>query len=563
MRRHGDFDILGNRTEHKYTIRQMLRWLWAAWRGNRLQAILNAVIGLLSVGVSLASVWAMQRAIDIAASSYMRHSSQLTPLYWAVALMAVLILCEFALSISRIWIRNILGVKAQNRMQQQMLDRLLRSEWHGKETHHSGDIINRLEFDVNTVVNFLTETLPSTLSTFAMFLGAFCYLFSMDVWLALITVAILPFFILVSRIYVSQMRKFSRRVRNSDSQVQSILQETVQHRMLIKTLESGDAMVDRLGEQQSELRYHVKNRTKFSLLSNLILNTGFSLGYLVAFLWSAVRLFHGTITFGEMTAFLQLVHRIQNPARDITRLAPAFVSVFTAAERLMELEEEPQEEQGEPMRLEPPCGLRLENVSYMYDDGAENVIENMTFDFPPASCTAILGETGAGKTTLVRMLLALVKPTNGTIYIYNKVESHPVTALARCNFVYVPQGNTLLSGTIRDNLLLGNPHATDEQMRSALHQACADFVMELPDGIDTKLAEVGGGLSEGQAQRIAIARALLRNGSIMLFDEATSALDPDTERQLLDNILAGHRKTVIFITHRMAVVDYCDQTLRL
>ena len=543
--------------DSKYTVRQILRWLWRVMQGNRTQATLNAVIGILGVVCSLLMVWAMQRAIDMATG--VRPGS----FYWGVALMGVIIAGEFALGISKVWIKNILGVKAQNRMQQQMLDRLLRAEWRSKDRYHSGDIINRLEQDVQTVVNFITETLPNTLSVVTLFFGAFFYLLRMDVLLAVITVAILPLFIAVSRFYVARMRKYTRRVRNSDSQVQSLLTETVQHRMLIKTLEAGDRMVDRLGDTQTELRQHVRQRTKFSIASNLFVNGGFSLGYLVAFLWGAVRLSARTITFGQMTAFLQLVYRIQGPARDLTRLAPAFVSVFTAAERLMELEESPQEQQGESILMPSPCGVRLCGVTYSYEGDTTPVLSNLSFDFRPGTCTAILGETGAGKTTLVRLILALLRPTQGAVEIYAGQQSQSVSPLHRCNFVYVPQGNTLLSGTIRDNLLMGCPTATDDDLWRVLHLVCGDFVADLPQGLDTVCTEAGGGLSEGQAQRIAIARALLRGRSVMLFDEATSALDPDTERQLLQNVLSDRQKTVIFITHRPAVVDYCDQVLRI
>lgn len=543
--------------ESKFGVRQILRWLWLVLRGNRRQVALNASLGLMGVGCSLLMVWAMQRTIDIAAG--VRSGS----LFGGVAIMGLIIVCEFALNISKVWIKNILGVKAQNRMQQQMLDSLLRAEWRGKDRYHSGDIINRLEQDVQTVVSFVTETLPTTLSTVTLFVGAFFYLMQMDFWLACITVAILPLFILVSRIYVAQMRKYTRRVRNSDSQVQSLLTETVQNRMLIKTLEAGDRMLDRLGDTQTALRQHVRQRTKFSIASNLFVNGGFSLGYLVAFLWGAVRMSAHTITFGQMTAFLQLVFRIQGPARDLTRLAPAFVGVFTAAERLMELREAPQEQQGESVLMPSPCGVRFEAVSYTYEEGGEPVVSNLSFDFRPGTCTAVLGETGAGKTTLVRLILALIRPQQGRVEVYADGCSHAVSPLLRCNFVYVPQGNTLLSGTIRDNLLMGCPDATDDELWRVLSLVCGDFVATLPQGLDTVCTEAGGGLSEGQAQRIAIARALLRNRSIMLFDEATSALDPDTERQLLENILSDHSKTVIFITHRPAVVDYCDQVLRV
>lgn len=540
-----------------FTMRQMVRWLWVTWKGNRLQAILNAAIGLLGVAVSLASVWAVQRAIDVASGSIRGN------IYWAVATMALLILCDFGLNISHLWIKNILGVRAQNRMQQQMLDRLLRAEWRGREARHSGDVINRLENDVQTVVAFLTETLPNTLSALALFVGAFFYLFTMDVWLACITVAMLPLFALLSRIYVARMRQYSRRVRNTDSRIQSILQEAIQHSMLIKTLEATPRMVGRLESTQSELRHHVRQRTAFSVASQLIINAGFSLSYLLAFLWSAVRLSRHTISFGQMTAFLQLVYRIQGPVRNLTRLAPAFVSVFTAAERIMELEDDPEEQQGASIRLASPCGVRFTDVTYCYTDDSSAVLSHLSFDFRPGTATAILGETGAGKTTLVRLILALVSPTEGSVEVYNSFESQTVSPLHRTNFVYVPQGNTLLSGTIRDNLLLACPGATDQQLWSALDTACAQFVSDLPQGLDTVCTEAGGGLSEGQAQRLAIARALLRDRAVLLFDEATSALDPDTERQLLHNILSNHQKTVIFITHRPVVVDYCDAVLRL
>ena len=541
----------------KYNVKTLLIWLWRAWRGNQLQAVLNATVGLLSVGVSLAQVWAVKRAIDIASHAVDGN------IYWAVGLMGSLILADFALNISSIWIRNLLGIKAQNRMQQRMLDRILRSEWQGRERLHSGDVLNRLETDVNNVVNFLTETIPSTLSVLAMFLGAFFYLFSMDKMLSVVIVIMIPIFLAFSKVYVGQMRRLTRQVRDSDSKVQSVLQETIQHRMLIKTLESDDVMVDKLENTQKELRSHVVRRTIFSVFSNLIVNFGFALGYLVAFLWAAVRMSAGTLSFGGMTAFLQLVNKIQVPARNLTKLVPAFVSVFTAAERLMELEENPLEEQGEPIELDSPCGIRLTDVCYRYKEGDRNVIEHLNFDFRPNSCTALLGETGAGKTTLIRLILALLHPQEGKASIYNKVESQILSPRHRCNFVYVPQGNTLMSGTIRDNLRLGKLDATEDEMKAALQKSCADFVMELPQGLDTLCSEQGGGLSEGQAQRIAIARSLLRNRSIMLFDEATSALDPETERQLLQNLLSSHDKTIIFITHRPAVVEYCDQVLRI
>lgn len=539
--------------------KQLLRWLWRSTSYNRLQALLNVIIGLLDVAVSLAQIWAVKHAIDVAS-----HNVE-GSVIMSVGVIALLILCNFILSISSVWVRNVLGIKAQNRMQQMMLERILRSEWRGRGAMHSGDVINRLESDVVQVVNFCAETLPNAVCVFTLFVGAFFFLFSLDHLLAICIVCLFPVFLLLSKVYMGRMRRLSREVRESDSLVQSMLQESVQNRMLIKTLEGEGIMVDRLEGHHQELRRKVLRRTRFSVISNLIVNMGFATGYIITFGWSAVRLSLGTLTYGGMAAFLQLVNKIQQPARNLSKLVPQFVSVFTAAERLMHLEDIPLEPQGEPVTLPGVCGVRLCDVSYSYpDEPANNIINCLSYDFRPNTCTAIVGETGVGKTTLLRLIMALTKPTEGTVSIYADNGTEEVASpLTRCNITYVPQGNTMLSGTIRDNLLLGNPEATDDDMYAVLAKCEAHFVKELPDGLDTNVTESGGGLSEGQAQRICIARALLRRCSLLILDEATSALDPDTERRLLQNILAGHTHTVIFITHRAAVLDYCDAQLRL
>lgn len=547
-------------------IRSILRWLWRSSADNRLQAVLNTVIGLLETVVSLASVWAMKNAIDIASQQVgLQEPSGAVPaslredLMWAIAIMAGLILSTFALRVASVWVRNILGIKAQNRMQQRMLSRILHSQYQGRDALHSGDVLNRLEQDVATVVNFVAETLPDILSIFTLFLGAFGYLFILDYRLALVIVILFPLFLLLSKLYVGRMRQLNRDVRESDSMVQSILQDSVQNRLLVKSLESEDSLVDRLDDEHRILRRKVVKKTYFSVFSNVVVSMGFATGYLVAFGWSAFRLAAGTLTYGGMTAFLQLVNRIQGPARNLARTVPKFVAVFTAAERLMMFEDIPLEEEKEPQLLDGCCGVEFSDVSFAYADEPDKMIlSHFSFDFRPGTCTAVTGRTGAGKTTLLRMILAILAPVSGRVYIYNKVERMEASPSTRCNIIYVPQGNTLLSGTIRDNLLLGNPDATEAEMHEALRMACADFVADLPGGIDTVVTENGGGLSEGQAQRICIARALLRKSSLMILDEATSALDEGTERQLLKNLFENKTRTVIFITHRPAVLKYCD-----
>lgn len=538
-----------------------IRWLWQASRGLRAQAILNALVGIVAVGLDFAFIAATKLAIDIATG---RHQG--LTLRWAACLLVGIMVSRLMLAFGSRWIAAILGVRSQNLMQLRLFSHIMQCEWRGLEQRHSGDVLNRLERDVKDVTDVITDTVPSVLGVLVRFCGAFVFLYSMDSVLAFVLIFIAPVFIGLSKVYIRRMRRITREIRSTDSQIQSILQESIQHRVVLKTLEQCDTMVDHLDQAQQTLRGRIKERTLFSSTSALLLTAGFSLGYLVAFLWGATRLQQGTITYGTMLAFIQLVGQIQGPFREMTRYIPVIISSLTASERLMELQEAPLEPVGQPVCFSRGAGIRLSNVSFAYEASGRPVLNDFSYDFPPGSTTAVLGETGAGKTTLIRLVLALLKPDEGSVVFYDEtgrsVQASPQT---RCNLVYVPQGNTLFSGTIRDNLLLGDPQASDEEMRQVLRTACADFVLDRPEGLDTPCGELGAGLSEGQAQRIAIARALLRKGNVLLLDEATSALDSDTERQLLRNLhgRTSARQTVICVTHRPAVVEYCTQELTL
>lgn len=538
----------------------ILRWFWEIARSLRLQAGLNAILGVWTVGLDFAFIWATKLTIDIATGRMQQPTIQ-----GAAMILIGLMLLQLATGFIRRWISALLGVHSQNTMQLALFRRLLQNEWMGRETHHSGDVLNRLERDVRDVVNVVTETLPATLSMVVRFFGACWILWTIDPWLTALIVLIAPFFAALSRTYVRKMRHITRQTRDTDSLIQSILQESIQHRMVLKTLERTSTMAQRLEDSQQTLRQQVRHRTLFSSTSALLLNTGFAIGYLATFLWGAHRLMEGTITYSMMIAFVQLVGQIQGPFREATRFVPVIISAFTSGERLMELEEAAQEEQGAPLHFTESTGIRLCNVTYAYEQKKRNILQDFSFDFPPGSSTAILGETGAGKTTLIRLVLALIKPQRGNVEMYTATQSAIASPLTRCNLVYVPQGNTLFSGSIRYNLLLGNPDATEGQLHEALQQACADFVFQLPDGLDTLCGENGAGMSEGQAQRVSIARALLRQGNILLLDEATSALDTETEKRLLRNLTQWMRpeQTLLFVTHRPAVIDYCTQTLHL
>ena len=538
--------------------RKIVAWLWRSSRGLRLQAALNAIIGVLSVTLDFAFIYATKWTIDIATN---RAEGSLRV---AAYVLASIMISKIMLGFARKWVGALLGVRSQNILQKRLFSHLLHSEWNGQEDRHSGDTLNRMEQDVRDLTSCITETVPAMLEVSYRFIGAFIYLFHMDGRLACLIVCIVPCFLILSKVYVRKMRAITRDIRSTESRVQSILQESIQHRAILKTLERVGTMIEKLEQTQSELRRHVRHRAVFSSSSSTLLSIGFGTGYLVTFLWGVNSLQEGIITYGMMISFIQLVGQIQGPFRDMTRFIPVLISTLTASERLIELEDKPLEDDSNPITFAEGAGVRLKDVSFRYRENGRAILSHFSCDFPKGSTTAILGETGAGKTTLIRLVLALLKPTEGQVEMYDGSRTEAVSPRTRCNLVYVPQGNTLFSGTIRDNLLLGNPDATEADMREALETACAGFVMDRPDGLDAICGELGAGLSEGQAQRIAIARALLRKGSVLLLDEATSALDMHTEQELLKNLSnreAG--QTIICVTHRPAVISYCTQVIEM
>ena len=536
----------------------MAIWFWRSSRGLRLQAVLNAFIGIVSVVLDFAFIYATKWTIDIATNR--AEGSLRMAAYALVAIM----LSKITLGFARKWVSALLGVRSQNILQQRIFAHLLQSEWNGQEDRHSGDTLNRLERDVYDITSCITGTIPSLLEVSFRLVGAFFYLFYMDARLAVLIVCIVPCFLVLSKVYVRKMRAITRDIRTTESKVQSILQESIQHRPILKTLERTGTMIEKLMSTQSLLRSHVRHKAVFSSFSSTLLSIGFGTGYLVTFLWGVNSLQAGTITYGMMISFIQLVGQIQGPFRDMTRFVPILISTLTASERLMELQDVPLEDDSNPITFKNGAGVRLSDVSFQYRDNGRLILSHFSCDFPKGSTTAILGETGAGKTTLIRLILALLKPSEGMIEMYDGTETVKISPRTRNNLVYVPQGNTLFSGTIRENLLLGNPDATEEDMREALETACAGFVMNRPDGLDAICGELGAGLSEGQAQRIAIARALLRKGSVLLLDEATSALDMHTEQELLKNLSSREAgQTIICVTHRPAVIEYCTQVIEM
>lgn len=538
--------------------RLVVHWMLSVAKGQWKRISFSCLVGVCEVACSLGFVWASKNVVDIATRAHTGN------LFYAACITAVFLVVQLGFSSIDMWINGCMPVDTGNILRHRLFRCLLQSRWNELEKYHTGDVLNRIVQDTTEVVRFLTSVFPAVFVTSVQLIASFVFLCALDGSLALILSAVIPIFLLISKLYMGKMKRYTHDIRRSDSHIQSVIQESLQHRVVIKTLERNTQRLGVLEGLQSTLRQQVIGKTRLSLFSRIIMGLGFNFGYLLVFLWGVVRLSTGSISFGTMTAFLQLVGRVQRPALDITRLLPSFITAYTAAERLLELENIPAEEEKNRIILQGRVGVRFDGVTFSYVNEGINTLENVNFNFAPGTATAILGETGVGKTTIARLILALTTPRQGTVMLYNDREQIAVSADTRGNLVYVPQGNTLFSGTIRDNLLMGNPDATIPEMEEALRVAVAGFVFELPDGMNTLLSEQGGGLSEGQAQRISIARALLRSGSVLIFDEATSALDADTERTLIDNLrIRCADKTLIFITHHSYLANVCDNTFRL
>lgn len=533
-------------------------WLYNTWKGYKLQTIINIAIGILLVFTDLAFVWGTKLCIDIATHNNTRFS-----LKSAITLLIILLITQLLLSYASKWVKATLGAKSTCQMQKDNYRHLLQCDWSALKQYHSGDILNRLEKDIDSIVTFLTESIPSLLATVTRLIGAFLILYIMNKTLALIIIIICPLFLIISKLYVKKTRLITHDIRTSESKIQTTIQEGLQHITVLKTFGKTLWATEILNETQNNLKKGIKNKTIYSSISSLTMNFGFSAGYIITFTWGVLNLENGIITYGALIAFMQLIGQIQAPIRNLSRYIPIFINAFTASERIIELQAIKQEKLFYKPLLKGDVGIELKNVTFQYPKG-RHIFENFSYNFTPHSKTAIVGETGKGKTTLIRLVLSLLHPQKGCIEIYNKTTRLSLTNLSRNNFSYVPQGNTLLNGTIKSNLILGNEYATETNMVNALTAACANFVFNSEKGLDMPCGEGGNGLSEGQAQRISIARALLKPCSILIMDEATSSLDEDTEKNVIKNITNLYpEKTIIFITHRPEILKYCTHVLHL
>lgn len=534
---------------------RQVAWLWRQTEDYRLLLSLYVLLEVVGIAGLLYSVYCSKQAIDIA-THIISGNLRLT-LGSIVVVLCLVILLKLVAS----WISEYVKMKLTVRLQNSLVYSQMMLAWPTIKKWHTGDLMIRINIDTVEVVHMLTYLFPFFCVTCVKLLSVLGFLWIMDPMLVSMVLLVSPLFLL-SKLYYRKLHKITGEVKKADSLMGIIVQENLKNRLLLRALLFSQDRWNRLvNSQQDMLRLKIK-QLKLSLLSQGIMRFFFNGSYILAFGWGVFRLYTGNISYGTMAAFLQLVGKIQIPIVSLFSFLPAVIRCRTSVERLMELYDSESEENCGTAIILKPLSVLLEDVSFAYDE--KIIFTNISTEFRVGEPTAITGVTGRGKTTLIRLMLGLMKPSRGRLWIRDSICLYEISAQTRSNFIYVPQGNSLFGGTIRENLLLADFSATERQLNEAIETACADFVYTLPNGMDTKVGESGLALSEGQAQRLAIARALLRKGDIWVFDEITSALDDFTTRQLIDNLLrSGCNKILVFVTHDHMLIRSCSQVFRL
>ena len=538
-----------------YCIRNLISFS----RSARRWGLAYILLGIIRTLLSLTFVWVCKELVDIATGVSKEPLGQWTA--FMIACIVLQICCRIASSYCEQYGR----INIQNNLRARLFYSLISSRWSGRERFGTGDAVNRLEEDIRVVSELVSSHIPAVVVTFAQLAAASTFLLFISPNLLWALVGLMIAGIIASRLSFRKLRSLSTAIRTKDGEIQQHIQEHLQNRVVALTIIGIERVMATLNTLHNALRTNTIKRLNFHSLNSTLLSVSFMGGYAAAFLWGVYGIKSGAVTFGMMTAFLQLVSQIQMPLSELARKIPAFIHALSSIERLAELENLDPEENAPLCRLEAPAGILFKDVTFSYPDSHSGVLFNsFSHNFLPGTMTVVAGATGIGKSTLVRLMLGLLKPQSGSILIYgSSSNSHCASKATRCNFKYVPQGNTLLSGTILDNLLMADPKADRERIDAALHIAAADFVHSLPEGLQTICGESGSGLSEGQCQRIAIARALLQSGSELLMDESTSSLDPATESLVLQNLRTLSNHTIIFISHREAVMKSADSLLEL
>ncbi len=518
-----------------------------------------AVLGIGSIAVfssllSLGETLVLKSLIDGATSS------NLKALWFYGALLVAIVAVERLSSIASAYIYTKSSAKLQKHMQSLVTGSILGKEYASLKGYHSGELTNRVFSDVSVVRNGVMNMLPMLLQTFVSFVGAAIILISWD-WRfvpVLIIAGIIGVAITIA--FREPMKRRHKRVQMAEDALHASTQETLENIRVVKASVSEERAINAMDDRRDHLMAEQIRNGILSIVMNHGMGTMFDISWLLCYLWGCVKIFQGAFTYGSLAAMIQLVGRIQSPIANAMSMVSQAYGVVASAERLQEVIGLPDEAQG--IRLNQFDSIRLENVNFQYEDGTEQVLLGVDALICRGDFVALTGISGGGKTSLFQLLLGIYKPTSGRVVFTDGNVITPASRGTRSLFAYVPQGNTLFSGTLRDNLMMFTDNASTEEINEAVRAACLeDTVAEV--GLNAVLGERGIGLSEGQAQRVAIARALLSHAPILLLDEATSALDEETEAKLLKNIDAMRDKTVIIVTHRRAALSICDYALHI
>ena len=478
------------------------------------------------------------------------------------AIIAGLLLC----SIFFRHLRDLLMAKLDRDWKADILRDLLHSDYASVSAYHSGELLNRLNNDVRILNTGLLEALPSVAALAVRLVAALLALMELEPGFALAVCVGGLVIIIVTGLVRKNLKKLHKLVSEQEGRVSGFLQEVLEKLLMIQAMDVADQIEDRaavLMERRFQLQ---RKRKNVSLLANSCVNLLYQGTGFLALIWCGGKLLRGQLSFGSLTAVTQLVSQLQAPFANLSAVFPKYVAMSAAAERLRELTVLPQEQEPVDQPREELyaklTAIRARNLCFSY--GRDVLMDRVSLDIPRGAFAVITGPSGEGKSTLLKLLLGFFHPDSGELFLDLNGEQFPADRAARKMFAYVPQGNLLLSGTLRENLVIANPNATEEEIRQALYVSAMDaFLPQLPLGLDTQLGENGAGLSEGQAQRLAIARAVLGGAPVLLLDECTSALDAQTEQTVLKRIRGMKDRTCIAVTHRPASVEICDVHLHL
>lgn len=541
------------------------KWMCSYGKNYKKEIFFYICLGIFSTIMSLVSSIASKNLINIVTGIQTDKAASMAIIMVSMALFSLF----FNQIMSRITLK--INIKIQNEIQADIFDQVIQVNWLDLSRYHSGDLLNRFTSDVGTVAGSAIGWLPNLVINLFNFIATLCLILYYDPTMMMLALVNAPVMLLSSKLLMSKMRDYNKKVKEMNSEMMSFETETFNNVDSIKSFSLMDLFSRRLKGFQARYKEVNLDYNMFSIKSNLVLSL---IGMVIQFSffgWAVYRLWSGAINYGEMTLFLQQSSRLSSAFSAVVSIIPSTISSTISAARLMEIIELPREEKHPETtkHLEEISGggftITLKDVFFSYVEKRQ-VLVSSSMHAAPGEIVALVGPSGEGKTTLIRMFLGLITPSKGEAVLSDSEgNAYPLDATTRPLFAYVPQGNTIFSGTIADNLRMVKEDATDEQIIEALKSACAyEFVERMEDGIHAEIGTRGKGLSEGQAQRIAIARAILRDAPILLLDEATSALDVETERRVLRNIVQNHpNKTCVVTTHRPSVLNLCQRVYRV